>query len=99
MLKRIVKLTFRDDDTVDIFLNGVFEPSKAAIRAFPGCHSMELLRDAQNPLIFFTFSVWDDAAALERYRLSELFQNTWAKTKVLFGDKPQAWSTAVVDAG
>ena len=29
---------------------------------------------------------------LENYRNSALFKNVWAKTKVLFNDKPQAWS-------
>jgi hypothetical protein len=36
---------------------------------------------------------------LEAYRSSELFEQTWAETKILFDDRPQAWSTHVVAEG
>ena len=91
MIKRIVKLTFQPD-LAENFLQDVFESSKSAIRAFPGCHHMELLRDISNPHIMFTFSIWESEAALDAYRHSPLFVQTWAKTKVLFGGKPEAWS-------
>jgi quinol monooxygenase YgiN len=97
MLKRIVKLTFQEE-AVSVFLQDVFEPSKAAIRAFPGCHSMELLRDTRKTNVLFTLSIWEDPAALEAYRQSELFQKTWAKTKVLFAEKAEAWSLEVLSA-
>jgi quinol monooxygenase YgiN len=97
MIKRIVKMTFRPD-AVETFLQEVFEKSKAGIRAFPGCRHMELLQHTAEPNVLFTLSFWDSEAALEHYRQSELFQQTWAKTKVLFADKPKAWSVRVLDA-
>ena len=97
MIKRIVKLTFRPA-AVDTFLHTVFEPSKAQIRAFPGCRHMELLRATEQAEVLFTFSYWDDAAALDAYRQSVLFRSTWAKTKALFAEKAEAWSVEVVDA-
>ena len=97
MIKRVVKLTFRPE-AVAIFLHTVFEPSKAQIRAFPGCRHMELLQSTGQPDVLFTFSLWDDAAALENYRRSELFRTTWAKTKALFAEKAEAWSMEVLDA-
>ncbi|MBV6442886.1 MAG: antibiotic biosynthesis monooxygenase [Haliscomenobacteraceae bacterium CHB4] len=96
MIKRIVKMTFREE-TVATFLHDVFEHSKERIRAFPGCRHMELLRSINQPNVLFTLSFWDDEAALEAYRKSELFQTTWAKTKVLFAEKAEAWSVEVVD--
>jgi hypothetical protein len=96
MIKRIVKLTFREE-AVDTFLQEVFEPSKSRIRAFPGCRHMELLRHIQQPNVMFTLSHWDDEAALDAYRQSELFQSTWAKTKALFAEKAEAWSVEVLD--
>lgn len=90
-------MTFRSE-AVDTFLNEVFEHSKAGIRAFPGCRHMELLQSTQEPNVLFTLSYWDSPEALEQYRQSELFQTTWAKTKVLFADKPAAWSVQVLDA-
>ncbi|WP_042479583.1 putative quinol monooxygenase [Solitalea canadensis] len=90
MIKRIVKMTF-DPDKVDEFLT-VFEESKALIRNFDGCHHLELLRDANAPNRFFTFSFWDSEIHLNTYRDSALFKSTWAKTKILFIEKPEAWS-------
>lgn len=93
MLKRIVKMTFQEDKIED-FLQ-VFNESKQRIRHFPGCRHLELWRTGT---IFFTYSMWEDEAALNHYRYSELFKTTWAKTKVLFADKPEAWSLELVDA-
>lgn len=96
MIKRIVKMTFRPE-AVEQFRSEVFEPSKTAIRAFPGCQHMELGQNTAQPNILFTLSIWDDAAALEAYRQSELFKNTWAKSKALFAEKAEAWSLDILD--
>ena len=61
-----------------------------------GCQHVELLRDAAMPTIFFTLSLWDTEGSLEAYRQSELFRTTWAKTKILFADKPTAWTMTVI---
>ncbi len=47
--------------------------------------------------MFFTFSVWTSAEHLDAYRNSELFRTTWARTKALFAEKPQAWSLNQLD--
>lgn len=96
MIKRIVKMTFRPDG-LQTFLQEVFEESKHQIRAFPGCQHMELLQCADEPNTLFTLSLWDDEAALERYRHSELFQRTWARTKVLFARRAEAWTVRLID--
>ncbi len=57
---------------------------------------MELLQNLDQPNILFTLSYWDDEAALEAYRQSELFQSTWAKTKVFFAGKAEAWTVEVI---
>ncbi len=95
MLTRIVKLTFDPDKVADFMV--VFEASKAAIRAFPGCKRMSLARDQAVPNVLFTISQWEHAEALEQYRRSELFQQTWAKTKVLFAERAEAWSLEMLD--
>ena len=96
MIKRIVKMTFRED-AVQTFLDDVFEHSKDRIRAFPGCRHMELLQNLKQPNVLFTLSFWENEEALEAYRQSELFQTTWAKTKVLFAEKAEAWSLEVMN--
>lgn len=89
-------MTFRED-AVEVFVSEVFEQSKDRIRAFPGCRHMELLRQTNGSNILFTLSYWDDEAALNAYRASDLFAQTWKKTKVLFAEKAEAWTTEVVD--
>lgn len=96
MIKRIVKMTFREE-AVKTFVEEVFEHSKAKIRGFEGCQHMELLQHKNRPNILFTLSYWDNEEALNAYRSSALFADTWAKTKALFADKAEAWTVEVID--
>ncbi len=84
-------MTFQED-RVDDFLK-VFDESKEKIRNFPGCSHLELLKDYHNPAIYSTYSYWEDDNALDNYRHSELFKGVWASTKVLFAEKPVAFSS------
>jgi len=90
MLVRTVRMTFQPDKVADF--QAIFDRSKAHIRAFPGNHHLELLRDPENPAVRMTYSLWTSVDALEAYRQSELFRTTWAATKLLFADKPIAFS-------
>lgn len=95
MLIRIVKLTFHKNH-VNEFLS-VFENSKNEIRNTSGCRLLELYRDKTDDTIFFTYSHWETEKDLENYRNSAFFKEVWSKTKVLFSDKPQAWSVDKLD--
>ncbi len=95
MINRIVRMTF-DPAKVDEFIQ-VFNRSKLQIASFPGNHGLKLLQDANEKNVYYTYSLWLDDDSLQRYRKSELFKTTWAATRALFIDKPQAWSTNVVD--
>jgi quinol monooxygenase YgiN len=95
MLTRIVRLTFSPDRVGD-FLE-IFKNSEALIRGFDGCSDVRLMRDMDADNIFFTISQWESAAHLDRYRHSELFRSTWARTKVLFSAPPLAHS--IIDTG
>ncbi len=70
----------------------IFETNWHYIKGFPGCDHVELLQDKLHSNIFFTFSLWQSEDHLNAYRDSELFAKVWRATKVLFNDKPQAWS-------
>lgn len=94
MIKRIVKLTFKKEK-VETFLEN-FEKNKLKIRNFSGCHHLELWRDTHQPNTFFTYSYWESEEKLDAYRHSEFFKNVWSKTKILFSEKPQAWSINVI---
>ncbi len=94
MIRRIVHMTF-EADAVDTFV-AIFERSCEQIRAFPGCRELTLLQDIDQPNRFSTYSLWDDSESLESYRQSDLFRSTWAKTKVLFSDRPGAVSYRIV---
>jgi heme-degrading monooxygenase HmoA len=90
MLIRIVKMSFQVDK-IPLFLEE-FEQYKLKIRNVKGCQFLELYRDFQVPTIFFTYSYWNSENDLNNYRESKLFEEVWGKTKVLFNQKPQAWS-------
>lgn len=94
MIIRIVKMEFTLE-TAPLFLE-VFHASADQIRSFPGNQGLQLLRESGDSPIFFTYSYWENEDALEDYRHSSLFESTWAKTKILFGGKPQAWSTQAI---
>ncbi len=90
MFVRIVKMTF-DVDKIELFIS-IFNENQLKIRNSEGCELLELYRDKANPTVFFTYSYWQEENHLENYRNSDLFKNVWAKTKLLFSDKPEAWS-------
>ncbi|TAE79459.1 MAG: antibiotic biosynthesis monooxygenase, partial [Bacteroidetes bacterium] len=94
MINRIVRLSFAEGN-VNTFLQ-IFEESKILIASFPGCLELSLMQDADNKLVFYTYSKWTSAADLEQYRNSILFKQTWARTKILFNDKPVAFSTELL---
>ena len=91
MLIRIVKMEFLPEH-VQTFEN-IFTEAQPKIGAMPGCTGVQLLKGTDNPNVYFTYSTWQNAEALENYRTSELFITTWRKTKVLFAQKAEAWST------
>jgi heme-degrading monooxygenase HmoA len=95
MLIRIVRMTFRPEE-IDNFLD-IFNSSKHLIKASEGCFHLELLRDKHSPNVMMTYSYWQSEAHLNAYRDSELFKNTWAATKVLFAEKPLAFSSERMD--
>lgn len=91
MITRIVKMHFSPGHIDDF--KQLFGEVKWKISNFPGCYSLTLLQDARLPQVFFTYSTWEDEKALDNYRKSDLFAETWKKTKVLFDEKASAWTT------
>lgn len=94
MIKRLVKLTFKEDKVEDF--KNIFKENWQLIKGFEGCSHVELLQDENDPCVFFTYSLWKDAASLEKYRQSELFERVWSSVKVYFADRPSAWSVKEV---
>lgn len=88
MIIRLVKMTFRADGVADF--EQLFEKHHLQIRKFPGCTHLQLLRDGN---VFFTYSHWNSAHDLEKYRNSALFKTVWPATKALFEKPAEAWST------
>lgn len=90
MIKRIVKMTFKPEHIQEF--KDLFNSKKDLIASVKGCTHVELLQDVNNPCILFTYSLWQNTDYVEQYRRSELFIEVWAKTKILFDDKPEAYS-------
>lgn len=96
MIIRLVKMEFEAVKVPEF--KTLFEARKAGIRAFDGCLLVSLLQDRKQPNIFFTYSHWETEAALEAYRQSEFFKDTWVQTKALFAGKAAAWSVSEVSS-
>jgi len=96
MLVRIVKFRFRESE-INTF-KAIFETSKNRIRETAGCTFLELYQDKKNPTVFFTYSHWLSEDHLNTYRNSDFFTQVWSKTKLLFADKPEAWSVNKLDS-
>lgn len=75
----------------------IYELNWHKIKGFDGCIHLELLQDNQTPSIFFTYSYWKSEKHLNNYRDSILFNTIWTSTKVLFNQKPEAWTLNVLE--
>ena len=90
MLKRIVKLSIQRNKRTQFI--DLFHENQHLISSFDGCISVELVQDINANNIFFTYSLWENENALNKYRNSTLFKGIWSETKTFFCDKPEAWS-------
>jgi heme oxygenase (mycobilin-producing) len=90
MIIRIVRMHFTEAG-VEEFLE-IFDRNKVAIRNFPGCSHLQLLKDAEDETIYTTLSHWDKEESLEAYRKSELFGAVWGRVKTLFAERTVAFS-------
>jgi heme oxygenase (mycobilin-producing) len=90
MLIRIVRMHFTEAG-VEEFLE-IFNAHREAIRNFPGCTHLQLLKDADEPFCYVTLSHWQSEANLEEYRKSALFSNVWGRVKSLFSARSLAFS-------
>jgi quinol monooxygenase YgiN len=90
MIIRIVRMHFTATN-IAVFLE-IFDQHKEAIRHFPGCHHLQLLKDARDPLCYTTLSHWNELQSLDNYRNSELFSSVWCRVKPLFSKRPEAFS-------
>ena len=94
MITRIVKMTFATDKTAQF--ESVFLEKQKHIAVFPGCSEVALRKDVNNNHIYFTISMWESESALNEYRNSKLFAETWTTVKQWFAAKAEAWSLGEV---
>ncbi|REK50672.1 MAG: antibiotic biosynthesis monooxygenase [Bacteroidetes bacterium] len=90
MITRIVKMTFQPHLVAEFLI--IFERVREDIRNFPGCKHLEMLVWTENKAVIFTLSRWESVEKLDEYRSSQLFKETWKKTKSLFSAPAEAWS-------
>lgn len=95
MIKRIVKMSFRPDEVENFKI--IFKTNWQFIKGFEGCSHVELLQDENNNAVFFTYSLWQSETHLNAYRNSELFARVWGATRLLFNEKPRAWTVKEVN--
>jgi quinol monooxygenase YgiN len=90
MINRIVCMSFDPSKTAEFVK--IFNESKELIAASQGCLSLSLMQDTNDLNVFFTFSKWESENDLNAYRKSDVFVSIWRRTKVLFNERPMAWS-------
>jgi len=95
MIIRIVKMSF-GANMLNEFLDH-FNKNKNKIRNYEGCRLLEIYQGQEKPTIIFSYSHWESNKHLENYRNSELFKEIWAATKVMFNEKPEAWTVDKID--
>jgi heme oxygenase (mycobilin-producing) len=90
MIIRIVRMHFTDAGVAEFL--AIFDRSKTAIRNFPGCTHLELLKDQDDACCYTTLSYWETKSNLDAYRKSALFEEVWGQVKSLFSERSQAFS-------
>ncbi len=90
MIVRIVKMVFHPEHIASFVK--LFDERKETIRGFEGCRYLELWKEAGKDNVYFTYSHWENEQALNHYRFSDFFKETWGLTKALFAAKAEAWS-------
>lgn len=95
MIRRIVKMHFKKD-CIEEF-KAIYASVRDKIESQPGCYSVELMKDINDPCIMFTYSIWEDKESLDAYRNSNTFKEVWPRTKALFDKIPEAWSLEYAD--
>ncbi len=90
MVIRLVRMRFRSEE-VERFL-ALYDRAYPVIVKQPGCHSVQLVREVNDPTAFATWSVWNDEASLDAYRRSPFFRSFWQEVKALFRAPAEAVS-------
>ena len=76
----------------------IFDTVKKQIRASEGCLGLEVLRSVEEGSVsVWTISLWESEKALDQYRSSPLFKETWSAVKPLFSGKAKAWTLTSIE--
>lgn len=91
MITRIVQLKFNHDFSWNAFRK-LYEERNPATRGVPGCVEVKIMKDVNAPNIYYTVSKWSSNEALENYRSSEYFAETWPMVKSTLAEKANAFT-------
>jgi hypothetical protein len=94
MLTRLVRMRFQPEQ-VETFL-ALYAAMHPRIVGQPGCLSVQLVREIDDPAAFATWSVWESVAALDAYRTSDFFRQYWPQVRALFRQPAEAVSFEAV---
>ena len=80
MITRIVRLTLKDELSLDEFKK-LYTKRNPKSRGVSGCLEVRIMKDIKENNIYYTVSKWSNNQALEDYRSSEYFKQTWPMVK------------------
>lgn len=94
MIVRLVSLKVSPERASEF--RAYFETLYERIRSQRGCLSLRLVGDAGGDGHFFTISEWEGPDALEAYRQSAFFRESWPRVKSFLHERPWAQSFHIV---
>jgi (4S)-4-hydroxy-5-phosphonooxypentane-2,3-dione isomerase len=95
MIWRLVHLKFHPERVSDFL--ALFQAASERIRELPGCLSLVLFQDQQDPTAFATWSGWREASDLQDYKRSPIFAEFWPQVKALLREPALAISYTEVE--
>lgn len=96
MIKRIVKLTLKDSDAIQVF-EKIYKERNPSKNKIQGCRSVEVMKDVNEDLVYYTVSQWDANEDLEAYRASAYFSETWPMVKAQLSQRAEAFSMTEIE--
>ncbi|MFW5955200.1 MAG: putative quinol monooxygenase [Rhodothermales bacterium] len=90
MLIRLVRMTIAPDRRTDFL--ALFDSVSPSIRSHIGCHHLELWQDVRYPNVLTTYSLWENEDALNAYRNSDVFIDSWQQARRMFAAEPETMS-------
>lgn len=91
MITRIVRLTLKDESSQNDF-RALYASRNPMNRGVSGCLEVKIMKDINENNVYYTVSKWTTNEALENYRSSAYFKETWPMVKSTLASKTKVFT-------